>query len=163
MRLKNNQTNAKSFIFRVIEELAEAYESFELQDETNFWTELADATHFLLELGIVTGHEMNQEDWWLIWHDAPEEAGPIVIPPLVVENWFWDVTYRLGLVSNAMRNKSWKQTEVLPDMVKFNGLMDDAYTSFFKGFKRIGASENGVHAWYWRKNQVNQFRIKSKY
>lgn len=163
MRLKKNQINAKGFIFRVIEELAEAFESFMMGDEINFYTELADATHFILELGIVTGHEMKQEDWWNIWGNEDLEGARLNLTSEVIQRWFWNVTFQLGLVSNAMRNKQWKQTEVLPDMEKFDSLMDEAYKVFFQGFKEIGVSEYQVHGWYWRKNKVNQFRIKSKY
>jgi len=162
MRLKNNQIEAKGFIFRVIEELAEAYESWLKEDEHNFWTELADSTHFLIELGIVTGAEMDLEKYNNIWKAVPQKF-EILISGLLLENWFWDITYKLGLVSNAMRNKQWKQTQVLPDMQEFNALMQDAYTTFFMGFVRIGCSEQWMFDWYYRKNQVNQFRIKSKY
>ena len=162
MRLKKNQIAAKGFIFRVVEELAEAYESHQNADYMNFWTELADATHFLLELGIVSGHHMKQDVWEDIWEGVEDEPR-LYYDSQEIQQWFWGVTFKLGLVSNAMRNKQWKQTEVLPDMAKFNTLMDDVYDTFFRGFIRIGGSEKRVFTWYWRKNKVNHFRINSKY
>lgn len=161
MRLKKNQIEAKSFIFRVIEELGEAFESFVKGDETNFWTELADATHFLLELGIVTGVRMDPRVWKKVWatYTIPNPR----LSERSIINWFWDVTYKLGLVSNSLRNKQWKQTEVLPDLRKFEKLMASTYDAFFSGFGDIGATEKDVFSWYWRKNQANLFRIKSKY
>lgn len=162
MRLKKSQIDAKGFIFRVIEELGEAYESLIIGDEINFWTELADATHFLLELGIVTGCQMPSKIWVDIWEEA-EPSEKFDLDYDVIRTWFWDITYKLTLVSNAMRNKQWKNTEILPDMVKFKELMDKAFYSFFSGFEMIGASEYQVYGWYWRKNQVNQFRIRSNY
>jgi len=161
MRLKENQIEAKGFMFRVIEELGESFESFKKEDFTNFWTELADATHFLLELGLVTGVRMEQSAWDEIWQGL--EESPVVLHETVLIDWFWDASYKLSLVSNALRNKTWKQTEVLPDLHRFETLMAMAYRTFFMGFRRIGASEKLIFEWYWRKNQVNLFRIRSKY
>jgi len=162
MRLKQSQIDAKGFIFRVIEELGEAYESWKNDDMDNFWTELADATHFLLELGIVTDVYMPQGLWDNIWDGVPKEPS-IQLSDMVLEDWFWQVTYDLTMVSNAMRNKQWKQTQVLPDLAKFKILMHDTYYKFFMGFRTIGCSENFVYEWYFRKNYINLFRIRSKY
>ena len=163
MSVKANQIEIKGFMFRIIEELAEAYESFKNGDEDNFHTELADATHFILELGIVTGIPMSQEDWDVIWiFNPPEIENPEDYEIILVE-WFWRVTYHIGLLSNMLRNKQWKVTEVRPDLTQFRNQFAVVYNCFFAGFRMIEETEQTVFNWYYWKNEANKFRIESKY
>ncbi|RLD01840.1 MAG: hypothetical protein DRI65_15350 [Chloroflexota bacterium] len=160
MRLKINQLRFKGFLFRIIEELSEAQESLLENDITNFWTEIADSMAFALEIGIVSGILPGRDLWALAF--IPRIA-PANYDYSTVREWFWESTYQLGMVSNVLRSKEWKQTEVLPDMEKFKELMQDFYRTYFNGFSKIGCSEAHIVEWYLKKNAVNVFRQRSKY
>lgn len=76
---------------------------------------------------------------------------------------FWEVTFRLQIARNTLKNKPWKQTQMLSDLQMFSSHMSIAFMAFIKATRFVGISEENLFALYYRKNQINQFRIKSRY
>lgn len=75
----------------------------------------------------------------------------------------WDITYWLQLLRNTLKNKPWKQTEMMTDTNLYELYMSNAYTALFKFLYFAGFTEESIFEIYYKKNKVNQFRIKSKY
>jgi hypothetical protein len=176
LNIKDSQLLVKDMVARTIEELAEGYESHLKGDFDNFYEELADAHHFLMETLILCDHP-----WVKIKTQFPgttTSEDPLQILRTVAENeasssffnlehWLWDVTYRLSLARNALRNKPWKQTQVMYNRPVFEIELSTAYIKFIFGYYLILNSERRepvkLYKDYILKNRVNKFRILSKY
>lgn len=75
----------------------------------------------------------------------------------------WNVTYFLQLARNALKNKPWKQTQMLSDNQVFKHAMAEAYHELVALCRLSGMTEKNFLAIYWAKNQINKFRIASRY
>ena len=151
----------KDFAWRVTEELAEADEAkklWEKEDDkelaeqyyTHYLEELIDALHFLVELCIIAGYK--------------QEIVPLYVPHCDYETTSpWEVTYNLGLMCNCLKNKPWKQTQMLTDRPKFYGFLRLAWEALICIYKDNDMEDIDVYNLYFKKNAVNQFRIRSKY
>jgi hypothetical protein len=177
MNAKASQLLIKDMLARAIEELAEAYESFLVQDWDNTYEELADAIHFLVEAIILSGFnyrflKVNSNECTItgICRRAANEEPQIIpiyhrpdYPAPNWENWFWQVTFYLNLARNALRNKKWKQTEVLYNKPEYEPSLQLAFIALIEGFVAIGKDPEFIWREYVAKNLINEFRIKSKY
>jgi len=154
---KRGQIMLKDFAWRVTEELAEAYETIpnmstcdidEGQDFIeHFKEELIDALHFLVELTLLAGHV----------NFKPKRINtPTVNNP-------WNVVYHLGLMCNTLKNKPWKQTQMLTDREKFTHHLDLAWSNFYELLQQEVGSDTDIYQYYFKKNKVNQFRQRSNY
>ena len=160
--LKSNLDTAKGqkwikdFAWRTTEELTEADEALMLynlhKDDAmyeHYIEELIDALHFLVELCIVAGY--NYTDF-----DIPEtKEYPKVIS--------YDVIYSLGLACNCLKNKPWKQTQMLTDRNKFYLYLDEAFLKLRLLLHGQDLKDKDIYNYYFKKNAVNKFRIRSKY
>jgi hypothetical protein len=176
---KDSQNLMKDFVSRVVEELAESYEARLQGFEEGSLEEVADAFHFILEVMVFT--EPNLDKWlslegvipggpnqplkYLV-DGAPNYLydilrGPIEPHPII--NWFWGVTYFLNIARNNLRNKPWKQTQILAQKADFQRNVWKAFVVLVKGVQFYGMTYNDIVEQYLKKNEVNQFRIKSKY
>lgn len=75
----------------------------------------------------------------------------------------WSVTYFLQLSRNALKNKPWKQSQMLSDGKVYRTNMVYAFIELVALCQYMGMTEKHFFAIYWAKNQVNHFRIQSKY
>lgn len=147
----------KDFLWRTTEEIAESYEAFLNGDETHTIEELADALHFFVELLILAGFDVK----WAreqIWNNDPMADVPQTAAEAYLKAHFW-----LGMVGNTLKNKPWKQTEMLTDEKKFEQMLANSLRALLQAFYVHGANDNVIHSFYTRKNQVNQFRQRSNY
>lgn len=149
----------KDFAWRVTEEIAEALEakiSWSECDPTDgdlleqygqhYTEELIDAVHFLAELTIIAGYD--------------EE---IIVTPVDVDT-EWDVVYQLGLMCNCLKNKPWKQTQMLTDRPKFHRYLRRAWNAMYGVLvNEANLTDADIYNLYFKKNEVNKFRIRSKY
>lgn len=160
--LKEHQELMKDLIARVVEELGEAYEAFLNHDLPNTKEELADALHFLTEVLIFTA----SREALSIAYDSNnmfEDMANRYPQPQNIEHWLWDVTYHLNIARNNLRNKRWKQTQVLAQKEAFQVNLLKGLEALIGGFVLLDMSEQDILTMYYRKNQINHFRIKSKY
>jgi hypothetical protein len=171
---KKAQLLVKDVISRGVEELAEAYEAMELGQDDNFLEELGDALHFFVEVFILAGltvgdfrvflSSLNPEAFSF---DKPGQLLKLIeqrgIHPGSLARASWTVTYRVNLSRNALRNKPWKQTELMYNREVFEENLFLGFLDFLELFVHKAEGANQVYAIYFLKNKINKFRIRSKY
>ena len=138
----------------------------------HFQEELVDALHFFTEFTILCG--ITPEDLWVliskeeniaykedllinIFSEATREKGynlSIAMAGFVTD---------LGLCCNCLKNKAWKQTQMLTDIPKFKNNVATAWLSFMKLLDAGQLNPDRITDLYLKKSQVNEFRIGSKY
>lgn len=115
-------------------------------------------------------------------HTSPFKMGYTVIPDGELNNEFlragrivdmanleemeilmWRVTYWLNISRNYLKNKPWKQTQMVTDSKRFHISMMEAWSAFFNLMDFVGMTPDSLFTVYFKKNKVNQFRINSKY
>jgi len=156
----------KDFAWRTTEEITEAMEAkleydrlMATSDPANlcedlmvhYLEELIDALHFITELAIIAGYD----------HTIVKEE---------IVNWYKDfrfgqfeTVYYLGLMCNCLKNKPWKQTQMLTDRNKFRNYLKKAYHTLIVTLYNSNLNNEDIYKLYFRKMSVNQFRIRSKY
>ena len=82
----------------------------------------------------------------------------IVFPQLA-----WLCTYHLQLARNSLKNKPWKQTEMVTDQDNLRSEIVASFIYFLGVCKSLGLDLPSLYHLYYRKNQINHFRIKSNY
>lgn len=75
----------------------------------------------------------------------------------------WDITHWLNISRNFLKNKPWKQSEVMTSEIQYQEAVIEGFINFLGLFKLLNADEGLVFFIYFKKNLVNQFRVKSKY
>lgn len=151
------QHRIKDFAWRVTEELMEASEAWFIGDSDHCQEEVADALHFMVELFIICGIDHSEIAFESIMNDSD------FVPTQFTEASF-AVVYNLGLACNCLKNKPWKQTQMLTDGKAFKKHMISAFKALLWASRaaEIDGSES-LYDLYFRKNKVNQFRQDSKY
>ena len=76
---------------------------------------------------------------------------------------FWDITYYLNIARNCLKNKPWKQSQMLTDLKKFRNLLIHALVLFMGTCSIMGISSGNLYRNYFKKNRINKFRQQSKY
>ena len=79
------------------------------------------------------------------------------------KEFLWDITYHFQIARNTLKNKPWKQTEMLTDEVAYEKHMKQGTISLFKFMYFVGLKPNSIYEIYYKKNMVNKFRIESNY
>ena len=75
----------------------------------------------------------------------------------------WSITYQLQIARNALKNKPWKQTQMLTDKGVFKERTLEGFLNMFILMDFMGMTHQTIFEIYYKKNQVNCFRIRSKY
>lgn len=75
----------------------------------------------------------------------------------------WEITYNLQIARNTLKNKPWKQTGVMTDEHMYEKHMKMATAALFTFLWFVGLDQESTYHIYFKKNKVNQFRIKSQY
>ena len=158
-----DQELAKKFIGRITEELCEAREAwrilhgphsqeFERQLADHVVEELVDAFNFFIELHILSGAKFEENTFG---------AGLRKKNP----QFFWsEAVYWMGMASNKLKNRGWRDSQYLVDLVPFNTCLAKATGIFGELFAFCGITrEEAVFDAWSLKYQVNVFRIETKY
>lgn len=150
------QHRIKDFAWRVTEELMEASEAWYINDSDHCQEEVADALHFMVEMCIICGMTADDFDFSDIEDDGsvvgnfPNQCGAVV--------------YNLGIACNCLKNKPWKQTQMLTDITAFKKYLKKAFMQLMFSARSAGIiGGESMYDLYFRKNKVNQFRQDSKY
>ena len=146
----------KKLCWQIVEELAEAKEAIEEElDGEHFDEELIDAFNFTLELyhlyGMTPSFDWTLPEWAQVLEDG-DFAGDLLT---LIGN--------IGMTANCLKNREWRQSQYLVDLVVFEDRLKRIWTYFVVMFEHLGLSENRVKELWSLKYQVNLFRIKSKY
>lgn len=149
---RRGQVLIKDFLWRITEEIGEALEAKNNgESRDKVYEELADGLHFVLGLCVITG--MTQE-----FHDAWENQ---YITPAATE--LEDLIMNMGCLGNTLKMKPWKQTDVLTDVKTFSFLLKLFVMRYIGYCKELDLSIDNLWRYYYRKSEVNLFRIRSKY
>lgn len=79
------------------------------------------------------------------------------------EKLLWRVTYHINISRNCLKNKPWKQSGVMTDETLYQSKVVEAFVYMMTYFGFIGMGSKEIYYLYFKKNMVNQFRIKSNY
>ena len=141
-----------------LEEVAEAIEAFRQNETMHFAEELIDALHFFTELNKLVGKDADYFELDNIFKIEPEGLS---LESLYTMNGMLSEKY--GLLCNTLKNKPWKQSHISTDKIKFYELLKDSFEYFIYMLKESGFSKEEIYNVYFKKNKVNNFRIRSKY
>lgn len=154
------QVRLKDFAWRTMEEVAEALDSHSIEHGQE---EIADALHFFVELCILAGYEA---DFFGTLPELYDHANHTV----------WGISdgsksgavsyflYALGNAMNKLKNKPWKQSQMLTDIPLFQTHLKLAMLGYVKVAISFGISTPGhLYDLYFRKSEVNKFRQRSGY
>lgn len=81
----------------------------------------------------------------------------------IMKQYLWDITYWLQIARNTLKNKPWKQTEMMTDLNQYEEAVSMSCLALFKFFYFAGFTAESLYVIYFKKNKINQFRIQSKY
>jgi len=147
----SGQKLIKDFLWRTTEEICEAYEAKDTP--AHLKEELIDAIHFIVEGAIISDIGPN---------DLAEIKDILLTEPEDFDADFFYPIYKMGLVGNTLKNKTWKQTQVKTDKAKFKVLYKEAWVELIRLCKCFMTTEE-IGEYYLKKNAVNNFRIESEY
>lgn len=158
---KKGQARIKDFSWRVTEELGEALDAWFDGDGIHTKEELADGLHFLTELSILAGFDFNgwnfngdglEAIWEYPMHSEPtmEQAVTVFIS-------------KLGMTCNCLKNKPWKQSQMLTDIPEFNNRLFETWVSYINIMSLMFDSPDEIVDIYFKKSNVNKFRQRSGY
>lgn len=137
------QAYLKDMKWRFTEEMMEASEAQMKGDHEHFKEELTDALHFMMEMNVVLNIASDQ---LFVSSGTPGTSA----------------IYFYGLAANCLKNKPWKQTLQRTDKNKYLSLIKQGNEKFRQQLLTVMNLEE-IWDKYSRKNQVNQFRMESKY
>ena len=180
---KKSQARMKDFAWRTQEELYEATESLSHKehDTVHFLEEVIDAIHFFTELNLFCGYTAEEVAKYYGWEKGDKfeyleslanklnemTEGPAgkgdknySIPALI----YVSIGQPIGDAMNKLKNKPWKQTHMVTDKEAFKGCLLCAWLGFFRVLHNVfDLSAKDIFTLYFKKSEVNKFRIKSKY
>jgi len=81
----------------------------------------------------------------------------------VMERYLWRTTYWYQVARNTLKNKPWKQSQMLTDELTYKQYILRANELLFQFFYFIGMTPRSLFTIYYKKNLINCFRIKSNY
>ena len=164
---KKGQARIKDFAWRVMEEVGEALDANVANDFEHTVEELIDGLHFLTELTVLSGYDpidviwehANGNDLLLTLycqadcHTNDKEVLPKLITNLVMD---------LGMMCNCLKNKPWKQTNMITDVDNFLHKLRLVWNDYFSILSLFLKPQDIVEI-YLKKSQVNKFRQRSNY
>lgn len=164
VHLANSQRILKDFAWRAWEEVAEAIEARDKHSdkrtaEEHCKEELADGLHFITELCIFAGVHPSTVN---PWPNAVEDTGVLDSGGLM-DQYALSFGVELGVTMNFLRNKPWKQSQVPTDERRFRDSLVRTFNKYICVMAASGMSREEVHAYYFRKSEVNKFRQRSNY
>ena len=180
---KKSQARMKDFAWRTQEELYEATESLSHKehDTVHFLEEIIDAIHFFTELNLFCGYTSKDVAEFYGWKEGDKfeyleslankmnemTNGPMgkgdknySLPALI----YVSIGQPIGDAMNKLKNKPWKQTHMVTDKEAFKNCLLCAWLGFFRVLHNVfDLSAKDIFTLYFKKSEVNKFRIKSKY
>lgn len=146
----SDQELFKKYCWRVVEELTEA-----LEDQKNLnhlQEEIIDSFNFLIELFLLYG-----------WNEKKVEDVVSSRKTQTLNESMLDVIYQLGITCNILKNRQWRQSQYLVDLLIFEKRFLLIWQKFMELFNALDLSMERVYEIWSLKYQVNLFRIQTKY
>jgi hypothetical protein len=80
-----------------------------------------------------------------------------------LKDFAWRITEELGEAMNCLKNKPWKQSQMLTDTDHYLEEIADAFHFFIELCILSGIDAKGLCELYFKKSVVNKFRQRSQY
>ena len=178
------QAKLKLFAWYCTEEIAEAIDAAGRAEDgiysAHCHEELADALHFLVEFGLLAGIQPDMlvpEQYSIqdlmdlrssdmldcIFQSRPCHGGPVPRPTYHFSQYAMCFVEKLGMTCHTLKNKAWKQTQMLTDIPEFKSRYQEAFALFVDILKFVGIDSTQLYGLYFRKSEVNTWRINSQY
>lgn len=165
------QRHLKELGWRAVEELMEARWAYDDTSQDNFFGELVDAYHFIVELTIssamtapdlvtnITGQAMlpNMEPDGL---DTLFNEATAAIPEKEVDERFLDVVDTLAQALYQLKNNPWKTTMRAVDTVQYYTALGSLHMEFAALCDSVGLTPEELHRRYVEKHHINLQRQK---
>lgn len=145
-----DQETFKKYCWRITEELMEALE--DRTNEKHFKEEIIDGFNFLIELYLLYG-----------WEYPQVESKDITIGTTPVKDYILDIVYQIGISSNCLKNRQWRQSQYLVDLLIFESRFKLVWQRYMELFARLGMDEDEIADLWSLKYQVNLFRLETNY
>lgn len=169
------QFRIKDFFWRMIEEVGEALDAMSHNNEVHAKEELADGIHFLIEATFLAG--MDKKILSFFNTSVAPAHGPktdrldkamLVLPILDmlkthVDGAVCDLIQHAGMTCNCLKNKPWKQSQMLTDLKALETGFIYTWMAYINLCLSVMNGPHEIYEYYFRKNQVNQFRQRSNY
>lgn len=146
----------KKLCWQIVEELTEAMEAKDKNEKDHVLEELIDAFNFMLELYQLYG--MAPDFAWGHTYGFRKDIADENFEENILE-----LIKTIGLAANCLKNREWRQSQYMVDLVVFEERLWNIWAKFAMFFGSIGVTEDKVRELWSLKYQVNLFRIKSKY
>lgn len=158
---KQGQVRIKDFAWRVTEELGEALDANYNDQMDHYKEELVDGLHFLVELSILADFKPTYKEGD---KDQLQAMFDYALDP--TNRLYEEVTFfirNLGMTCNCLKNKPWKQSQMLTDKAMFYKNLDLAWLDYMRILSMVFDSAEEIAQTYLAKSQVNKFRQRSNY
>lgn len=142
----------KKYCWRITEELTEALEAHFKDGTDHIQEELIDAMNFSIELMLLYGWD---------YHKVGSESYPNFGTGII--NQTGATIYALGLTANCLKNRQWRQSQYLVDLLIFEKRFKDFLSAEYQLLRQFFKSDEEIRQAWSLKYQVNLFRIETKY
>lgn len=178
---RHGQARLKDFAWRTQEELYEATDALAIHQDNmeHFLEEMIDSLHFFIELNLLCGISCNNlREFYEVPEDVDfmefmcnlsdslpitsdtEQLKYIPTPCLI----YTTIGQPIGNAMNKLKNKPWKQTHMVTDETAFRDCLFPAWLGYFRVLhQKYGLNGEDIFNLYFRKSEVNKFRIRSHY
>ena len=168
------QAQLKDMFWRVTEELTEAIDAARIHRHIPNHTleELADALHFLVEALLLSGITPTDIVRYIVsvGEDRPIKTDKLLLiyPSGAVydarlEQYVYEVIHAIGCAGNFLKQRPWKQSHFQVDVPKYREALMPALPALMLCFRYCSLEPEQVFAMYWKKSEVNKFRMRSNY
>lgn len=177
---RKGQARLKDFAWRTMEELFEATDALVAHPDNleHFLEEMIDSVHFFIELNLLCGiTPQSIREYFSIPEDqdalefllkvmdsietySREELQAIPVSLLI----YVGVGQGIGNAMNRLKNKPWKQSHMVTDKAAFYQNLYPVWLGYLRVLNhKYGLSPHDIFTLYFKKSEVNKFRIKSQY
>ncbi len=160
INILEDQELFKSFLLvRFVEELTEA--TVDLEHEDHFEEEIIDAFNFLVETYLLYGWQYSDLDPWEDGKGTGLKIDPINKDEIDLHT--YRVVEQTGLSCNYLKNRKWRSTQYLVDLLFFEEDFKKIWNKFNDLCNVTGISQARLLELWSLKYQVNEFRLETKY
>ena len=159
-RIKNFDINCfedqelfKTYCWRITEELCEAIEAIREHDDEHTKEELIDALNFTLNLYRLCG----------VKPKFIATGSELVQPKATLEEYIFEVIYKVNLAANCLKNRSWRSSQYMVDLYVFEPRLLSIFECIMQIFRALGLNDLMVRELWSLKYKVNKFRVETKY
>lgn len=150
----------KKYCWRITEEIVEALE--DLEHPQHFKEEITDAFNFLIELYNLYGWSVTNLKW-IFNKESIKNLDKKNLDPVTAEIFSIKVIKSLGLTANLLKNRKWRQSQYLVDLLIFEKRFKQIWIDFQQLFWNCGITSEELFEQWSLKYKVNKFRLSSNY